>query len=226
MRSLLLIYIIWMCLSAGLAYAQPFYFNHYQVEHGLSNNAVLCSAQDAMGFMWFGTKDGLNRFDGYSFKVFHSDPDNPNGLGSNFVRALYVGDSGILWVGTDQGIFLFNPKSETFSLFHPAITNEILDIQGDHRGNIWFVNDLTLYRYDTTTDSLSSVPQATTGSISSFGISETGDVWAGTVNGNLLHYQQNHGVRQSYDLFIHSPKVVSQWIERVLCTNDGHVLVG
>src|SRR5690606_9923629 len=127
---------------------------------------------------------------------------------------------------TDQGIFLFNPKSETFSLFHPAITNEILDIQGDHRGNIWFVNDLTLYRYDTTTDSLSSVPQATTGSISSFGISETGDVWAGTVNGNLLHYQQNHGVRQSYDLFIHSPKVVSQWIERVLCTNDGHVLVG
>ncbi|WP_262246428.1 ligand-binding sensor domain-containing protein [Parapedobacter soli] len=226
MRLLLLTYIVCMGLAIGPAHGQPFYFKHYQVENGLSNNAVLCSAQDPMGFMWFGTKDGLNRFDGYSFKVFHSDPDNPNGLGSNFVRALYVGDSGILWVGTDQGIFLFNPKSETFSLFHPAITNEILDIQGDHRGNIWFVNDLTLYRYDTTTDSLSSVPQATTGSISSFGISETGDVWAGTVNGNLLHYQQNHGVRQSYDLFIHSPKVVSQWIERVLCTNDGHVLVG
>src|SRR5690606_14316744 len=104
MRSLLLIYIIWMCSSAGLAYAQPFYFNHYQVEHGLSNNAVLCSAQDAMGFMWFGTKDGLNRFDGYSFKVFHSDPDNPNGLGSNFVRALHVDGSGQVWVGTDQGI--------------------------------------------------------------------------------------------------------------------------
>src|SRR3546814_4457993 len=81
---------------------------------------------------------------GYSFKVFHSDPDNPNGLGSNFVRALYVDDSGYIWVGTDQGIYLFDPKSETFSLFHPSITNEILDIQGDRQGNIWFVNNLTL----------------------------------------------------------------------------------
>lgn len=226
MRSLLLIYIIWMCLSAGLAYAQPFYFNHYQVEHGLSNNAVLCSAQDAMGFMWFGTKDGLNRFDGYSFKVFHSDPDNPNGLGSNFVRALHVDGSGQVWVGTDQGIYLFDPKSETFSLFHPSITNEILDIQDDHRGNIWFVNEMTLFCYDTATDSLSSVNDATMRYVSAFGLTETGDVWVGTNDGDLLHYRPTHGVGASYHLFSHSPPVVSKRIEQVFCTKGGQLLIG
>ncbi|MFB2119398.1 two-component regulator propeller domain-containing protein [Parapedobacter sp. 2B3] len=136
MRPLLLKYIVLAWISMGYAYGQPFYFTHYQVENGLSNNAVLCSVQDPMGFMWFGTKDGLNRFDGYSFKVFHNDPDNPNGLGSNFVRALYVDKTGYIWVGTDQGIYLFDPKSETFSFFNPSITTEILDIQGDNLGNI------------------------------------------------------------------------------------------
>src|SRR5690606_26880222 len=165
MRSPLLKYLLYMCVSVGYVYAQPYYFTHYQVENGLSNNAVLCSVQDDMGFIWFGTKDGLNRFDGYSFKVFHSDPDNPNGLGSNFVRALYVDDSGYIWVGTDQGIYLFDPKSETFSLFHPSITNEILDIQGDNQGNTWFINNLTLSRYDTATASLSSITEVAMGSV-------------------------------------------------------------
>src|SRR3546814_9928447 len=73
MKSLWLTYLLCVWASVGCVYSQPYYFTHYQVENGLSNNAVLCSAQDAMGFMWFGTKDGLNRFDGYSFKVFHSD---------------------------------------------------------------------------------------------------------------------------------------------------------
>lgn len=226
MKSLLLIYLLGVSASLGGAYGQPYYFTHYQVENGLSNNAVLCSAQDAMGFMWFGTKDGLNRFDGYSFKVFHSDPDNPNGLGSNFVRALYVDDSGAIWVGTDQGIYLFDPKSETFSLFHPTITNEILDIQGDHQGNVWFINDLSLFRYDSTADRLISVTDRTTASISAFGLTQAGDAWVGTINGDLLHYQATGALRTSYPLFDYSPPVVSRWIERVFCTTKGYLLVG
>lgn len=58
-----------------LANAQPYYFRHYQVENGLSNSTVFCSTQDKFGFLWFGTKEGLNRFDGYHFKLFNY-PDN------------------------------------------------------------------------------------------------------------------------------------------------------
>lgn len=219
-------YLLIVWVSVGNAYGQPFYFTHYQVENGLSNNAVLCSAQDAMGFMWFGTKDGLNRFDGYSFKVFQSDPDNPNGLGSNFVRALFVDEMGQIWVGTDQGIYLFDPKSETFSLFHPSITNETLDIQGDHQGNIWFIDNLTLFRYTVATDSLRPVTDPSSYAVSSFGLAETGDAWVGTVDGQLLQYHPTKGLQNHFFLFERSPKVISQWIERVFCTNKGYLLVG
>jgi len=208
------------------AYGQPYYFTHYQVENGLSNNAVLCSAQDQMGFMWFGTKDGLNRFDGYSFKVFHSDPDNPNGLGSNFIRALFVDKTGRIWVGTDQGIYLFDPKSETFSLFHPTITNEILGIKGDHAGNIWFIDNLSLYQYTVATDRLTKITDDSLRIISSLGVSETGEVWLGTAQGDLIHYHPTKGIKGRYSLFDHSPHVVSQWIEEVYCSDDGFLLVG
>src|SRR6476659_4095543 len=92
-------------LLAGIAYAQPYYFRHYQVENGLSNNAVICCLQDKKGFMWFGTKDGLNRFDGYSFKVFRNNRNDPGRIGNNVVHRSYVDRNGILWVGTENGLY-------------------------------------------------------------------------------------------------------------------------
>ena len=208
------------------ALGQPYYFTHYQVEDGLSNNAVLCSVQDPMGFMWLGTKDGLNRFDGYSFKVFQSDPDHPNGLGSNFIRALYVDPTGRIWTGTDQGIYIFDPKSETFSRFHPTIVNEILDIKGDTAGNIWFIDNLTLYRYTLTTDSLSKVTDDALRIVSSLEVTKDGDVWLGTSQGSLLHYLPTQGIQGPYTLFDHSPPVVSKWIQDLYSTDQGVLLVG
>ncbi|MFC3199069.1 two-component regulator propeller domain-containing protein [Parapedobacter deserti] len=225
MKSYVLKYLLCACASVSSAFAQPFYFSHYQVEQGLSNNAVLCSVQDEMGFMWFGTKDGLNRFDGYSFKVFHSDPDNLNGLGSNFVRALLADDTGHIWVGTDQGIYLFDPKSETFSLFHPSITNEILDIQCDRAGNIWFIDNLMLYRYAAATDRLTQVSDLQS-PVTSFGIMATGEVWLGTIHGELIHYHPIDGIQSRHSLFDRSPPVVSQWVEKIHCSNNGFLLVG
>ena len=225
-RKILFIYLLCLFVWVRYAHSQPYYFTHYQVENGLSNNAVLCSVQDEMGFMWFGTKDGLNRFDGYSFKVFHHDPDSPNGLGSNFIRALFVDKHGHIWVGTDQGIFLFDPKSETFSLLHQSITNEILDIQGDRVGNVWFIDNLTLYKYAFDHDGLTQITHIEQSLISSFCITEAGSVWMGTPHGNLIHYQPDHGTNATYSMFDHSPKAVSQWIERVYDSGKGYLFVG
>jgi hypothetical protein len=76
-------------VAAGLVLrAQPYYFRHLQVENGLSNNAVICTLQDKRGFLWFGTKDGLDRYDGYAFKVFRNDPDDRGSIGSNFIHSL------------------------------------------------------------------------------------------------------------------------------------------
>ncbi len=225
-RLALLKYLLYVFALVGYAYGQPYYFTHYQVENGLSNNAVLCSVQDDMGFMWFGTKDGLNRFDGYSFKVFHHDPDSPNGLGSSFIRALFVDKHGHIWVGTDQGIFLFDPKSETFTLFHQTIVNEILDIQGDEAGNVWFIDNLTLYQYTVDDDRLTQITHLAQVEISSFCITAMGAVWMGTPQGHLMRHHPVHGIDTTYSVFSHSPKTISQWIEKIYDSGNGDLFIG
>lgn len=213
-------------LIAQLSYAQPYYFRHYQVENGLSNNAVLCSIQDRMGFMWFGTKDGLNRFDGYSFKSFHSDPDNPNGLGSNFIRTLCEDRTGKIWAGTDQGIFIFNPQSESFSLFSDKIINEILEIQEDKEGNIWFINNFQLYKYDFANQQITQVTTNSQFNSSSFRHGNDNNIWIGTTDGDLLEYDLTHQKFTSTNLFDHSLNVETRWIECIYDSKQGYLLIG
>ena len=63
------------CLTRTYADDSNYLFRHYQVENGLSDNMATCCVQDRKGYIWIGTRDGLNRFDGYTFKVFRNDPD-------------------------------------------------------------------------------------------------------------------------------------------------------
>lgn len=143
--------ILFLCFLAPWFLAgQPFHFRHYQVEDGLSHNTILSSLQDEKGFLWFGTKDGLNRFDGYTFKVFRNDPGNGNSLGSNFVECLheYNGD---LWVGTDSGIFRYHAELEKFEAIDAFRNLPILDIENDDEGHLWLVAKNTLAKYNIAT---------------------------------------------------------------------------
>lgn len=97
--------------------AQAYTFKKYQVNNGLSENSVQIIIQDHQGFMWFGTKDGLNRFDGYEYKVYKTIPDDSLSLGNNFVRSIYQDKNHNLWVGTDSHLYLFDYFTEKFRLF-------------------------------------------------------------------------------------------------------------
>jgi ligand-binding sensor domain-containing protein len=96
--------------------AQDLKFEHLTAEQGLSNNRVLSILKDSTGFMWFGTFDGLNRFDGYKFKVFRHDPGDENSLSANVIEVVYEDQSGSLWIGTSGGgLNRFDPKTERFT---------------------------------------------------------------------------------------------------------------
>ncbi len=126
-----------LCLQA-----QSNSFNHYGIEKGLSHNSVISMLQDHRGFLWFGTKDGLNRFDGYRYKIFRKNPDDLNSIGSNFIRCLHEFD-GSIWVGTDTGLF---EKLESFRLIESTKDQPILDIKNDKNGNLWFVAAGNLFK--------------------------------------------------------------------------------
>jgi|LGOV01.1.fsa_nt_gb ligand-binding sensor domain-containing protein len=93
-------------------------FNHLTIRQGLSSNSVTGIVQDDQGFMWFGSYDGLNRYDGNEFRVYRHDPDNPNSLSSNPMRVLYKDRSGDLWIGTEGGgLNRFDRETETFTRY-------------------------------------------------------------------------------------------------------------
>ena len=78
-------------------------FERISLEQGLSQSTVFCMLQDSQGFLWFGTEDGLNKYDGYTFTVYKHDPEDPNSLGGNWIQAMLEDDSGMLWIGTSDG---------------------------------------------------------------------------------------------------------------------------
>ena len=81
-------------------------FKNLSIRNGLSQNTVNAILQDRKGFMWLGTKDGLNRYDGLSFRKFKHDAANPRSIGNSFITSLYEDFNGNIWVGTDAGVYI------------------------------------------------------------------------------------------------------------------------
>jgi hypothetical protein len=92
-------------------------FTRLSTAEGLSQTKVGQILQDGQGFMWFGTQYGLNRYDGYNYKLFVHDPRNPNSLGGVEINALFKDREGALWVGCDQFLNKFNRANETWIAF-------------------------------------------------------------------------------------------------------------
>ncbi len=120
-------------------------FEHIMSDKGLSQNTIHYILQDKEGFMWFATEDGLDKYDGYSFKIFKNIPNNKNSISDNFIWTLYQDKSGNLWVGTNSGgLCKFDRLHEEFENFKnnpndstSLSSNNVRAILEDEEGNLW-----------------------------------------------------------------------------------------
>ena len=124
---------------------------------GLSQTRVSSAVQDDVGFMWFATQYGLNRYDGYKFKVFKHEPDQPGSLSCVYIRSLIKDRSGTLWVGCDSVVDRFDPVRETFTHFpihtveNTGSTGPVVHMCQDHFGVLWLATPNGLYKLDPST---------------------------------------------------------------------------
>ena len=125
--------------------SQEINFKHININDGLSQNAVFAIMKDSRGFMWFGTKDGLNKYDGYDFLIFQHNPFDSTTLSANYITSLFEDSRGLIWVGTfDRGINVYDRTKDIFYRvdlgkdglsFRNAF--EVKAIDEDGQGNIW-----------------------------------------------------------------------------------------
>jgi ligand-binding sensor domain-containing protein/two-component sensor histidine kinase len=118
--------------------------NSYTINEGLSQNQVFSIIQDKQGFIWLGTDEGLNRFDGYEFKVYKHEENNANSVIDNSIHSLEVGDDSIIWIGTSNGISKYDPRTEKMEQLHVSYDDPkkpkgtaVNEIKKDKNGNIW-----------------------------------------------------------------------------------------
>jgi signal transduction histidine kinase/ligand-binding sensor domain-containing protein len=164
-------------------------FRRLSTVDGLSQTRVAQIVQDDRGFIWFGTQYGLNRFDGYEFKVFVHDPRRANSLSGAFVSALFKDRSGALWVGCNEFLDRFDPRTETFTAMG-SLGGAIWHISQDRNGALWLATEGGLYSLDPVTRKITRFggsPNDSAGLLSKdvnwTGYDRSGGFWVGTSEG-------------------------------------------
>ena len=137
---------MFMCISS---FAADVHFTHFTIENGLSQSSVKCIAQDYQGFIWFGTADGLNKFDGYEFTTYRNDPTLSKSISGNDISVIYENPyDSVLWIGTqDGGLNRFDRDHNQFISYqsgsksgHFIPSNNIRDIVASKDGSIWIAS--------------------------------------------------------------------------------------
>ncbi len=176
-------------------------FDRYSLEEGLSQSVAQAILQDGQGFLWVGTEDGLNRFDGREFRVYRNDPDDPGSLSNNHVKEIHEGQAGTLWIATyGGGLDEYDPDTDRF-IHHrhdpgdanSLSDNQVLSVYEDRVGIVWTgTRSGGLNRYDPGTGIWrrygydADSPEAERFRVvRAVAEDDSGSVWVGTADGLL-----------------------------------------
>ncbi len=231
----------------SFVYSQPqqLQFEGLTSKDGLSNNSVKCILQDRQGFMWFGTEEGVSRFDGYNFVCYKHIPDDTNCISANYIWSLFEDSEGFIWIGTGNGLNKFDPVTEKFNhYFHDdqraesISDNDVTCILEDSDGYLWFGTSHGLNQFDRKTQEFKHFIHDPTNPnslslnyVSCLYEDSRGDLWIGTgivtaeVSGGINKLNRNTG---QFSCHKFKPGLTghSNWITTIDEDASGHVWIG
>lgn len=221
-KTIILLAQFW-CFALA-ARGQSYDFRHYQVENGLSHNTVYSSIQDKNGFLWFGTKDGLNRFDGYRFKKIGISTKNEFTLDPDLIFDLYQDVKGRLWAGTHKGLYGYDALQEKLVPYFPSL-DKVGNITMSGSALLWFTSGGRLCRYDEAARKVTVFPLIHTGSVSAVCTTPDG-LWIGTTNGFVKRLDTDGRILNSIDVFSRSARVASHHIHVLYPAGSNGLFIG
>ena len=181
------------------------HFDHLGVDQGLSQGSILCMLQDSRGYLWIGTQDGLNRYDGYSFAIYRHSPADPESLSQHTITALAEDRRGVIWAGTAQGwLNAYDRATGTFTRFGPdpdetapSNARNARLILEDRSGLYWVVLGDEIYTFDRESGSYTHYPTTKIAFPNRFPTvrlyeDNPGTLWY-AVNGELFRFLRTEG---------------------------------
>lgn len=185
-------------------------FDYLTIDQGLSSNHTRFVYQDEKGFLWIATEDGLNRYDGYTFKHYKHDPKNRNSLSDNAVYSIYEDEENFFWITTRNGLNIFDPIKEKFTRYNhipsdstSISSDKLIEIVEDTSGNIWIASRQGLNKFNKKTKTFTvyknisdNTESLSDNYVTALLADQNGNLWAGTKKGlNKFNYHDNSFTR-------------------------------
>jgi PAS domain S-box-containing protein len=221
-------------VSPATALVKDLQFKHLTINDGLSYSWANTIIQDKYGFIWIGTDDGLNRYDGNNFHVYKNDKQDINSISSSTITKIFEDSRGVLWIGTTKGLDIYDKQNDRF-IRDPRFSSErIAFIVEDVDKSLWIGALTNIYHLDFETDSvvLYSQTDISAGRIRVAGenramiISRRGDVWIGSSNGLHIYDKKKKSFIQIFHDKNKLNSLLSNNIRSLLEDNAGRIWIG
>jgi signal transduction histidine kinase/ligand-binding sensor domain-containing protein/DNA-binding response OmpR family regulator len=219
--SILFLFLLIIASECLVAQESNISFEHFSVAQGMTEPIVYSVIQDMEGYLWFGTWEGMEKFDGYQFTSYRHIPNNPNSISKVFVQTLYEDKEGIIWVGTYDGLEKFDKKTNSFTHYKPhkpgpktELSNHVFSICEDKFGILWVGTNDGLNSFDKNSEKFISFrndendPESiNNNNVNTILEDKAGSLWLGTGKG-LDKLERKTG---KFKHFLYDPYNKGEW---------------
>jgi len=226
-KVFIILFYAFLFLNVSIAQLREPFLQHITVEDGLSQSSVYSILQDKQGFLWFGTGDGLNKFDGYEITTYRHHQNDTNTISDNTIRTLMEDREGNLWIGTADGLNKYEPSTGTFTLHQIGNVEALLQ---DSRGTIWAGGSNGLWWLDSASNSFQPYEYRSLHTrtnlhryIKSMYEDHTGNLWMGTIDG--IDVIERSGMFKCFDEKIRKQLGVNLFVSALTGSNDGNLWI-